>query len=85
MSRGARQPQRNLNLPKAGFSRAEIVGSAGHRTRSQFSRWRTQVLAKVEKGESIPPQFPDLTKDLTRDDDRALFDLPPLTIQGSGS
>jgi hypothetical protein len=36
------------------------------------------VLAKAEKGEDIPTKLPDITNELTRDDDRALFGLPPL-------
>jgi glutamyl-tRNA reductase len=61
----ARQRAKNSKEERARDTRKKILVGA-------------LVLAKVEKGESIPPHLPDLIKDLTRDDDRSLFGLPPL-------
>jgi protein gp37 len=36
------------------------------------------ALGLLAKGEALPRRLSDLLKELTRDDDRALFDLPPL-------
>jgi hypothetical protein len=62
----ARQRAKNSKEERARDTRKKILVGA-------------LVLAKVEKGESIPPHLPDLTNELTRDDDRALFGLPPLS------
>jgi hypothetical protein len=62
----ARQRAKNSKEERARDTRKKILVGA-------------LVLAKVEKGESIPPHLPDLINDLTRNDDRALFGLPPLS------
>lgn len=78
--------QQKLQLLKLRQQRLDARKRAGEALRERKAATRRKilvggvVLAKVQRGEIDPEQFRGwLREALTRADDRALFDLPPVT------
>ena len=67
-----------LKLKKEAREKAKLNKSERAKDTRRKILLGSLVLARVARGDWTQDNLDDLTNELTRDDDRALFDLPPL-------